>query len=80
MPTTDTGASRTKSAASRISMCPAPGKSRSREITPMWAHPEPGSARHTIIDIADPYHPRVVATVTLDDPTSHSHKVASSAT
>jgi len=29
----------------------------------------------TIIDIADPYHPRVVATVTLDDPTSHSHKV-----
>jgi hypothetical protein len=29
----------------------------------------------TIIDIADPYHPRVVATVTLDDPASHSHKV-----
>jgi hypothetical protein len=29
----------------------------------------------TIIDIADPYHPRVVATVTLDDPDSHSHKV-----
>src|ERR1700704_3034581 len=29
----------------------------------------------TIIDIADPYHPRVVATITLDDPTSHSHKV-----
>jgi hypothetical protein len=29
----------------------------------------------TIIDIADPYNPRVVATVTLDDPASHSHKV-----
>jgi hypothetical protein len=29
----------------------------------------------TIIDVADPYHPRVVATVTLDDPDSHSHKV-----
>src|SRR5579872_1465862 len=29
----------------------------------------------TIVDIADPAKPRVVATVTLDDPTSHSHKV-----
>jgi hypothetical protein len=29
----------------------------------------------TIIDVADPYHPRVVATITLDDPASHSHKV-----
>ena len=29
----------------------------------------------TIIDVADPHHPRVVATVTLDDPESHSHKV-----
>ena len=29
----------------------------------------------TIIDIADPYNPRVVATITLDDPDSHSHKV-----
>jgi hypothetical protein len=29
----------------------------------------------TIIDVGDPYHPRVVATVTLDDPSSHSHKV-----
>jgi hypothetical protein len=29
----------------------------------------------TIIDVADPYNPRVVATVTLDDPDSHSHKV-----
>jgi hypothetical protein len=29
----------------------------------------------TIIDIADPHNPRVVATITLDDPASHSHKV-----
>jgi hypothetical protein len=29
----------------------------------------------TIVDIADPSNPKVVATVTLDDPTSHSHKV-----
>ncbi|MGH6683931.1 MAG: sigma-70 domain-containing protein [Pseudolabrys sp.] len=29
----------------------------------------------SIVDIADPSKPRVVATVTLDDPTSHSHKV-----
>ena len=29
----------------------------------------------TIIDVADPYNPRVVATITLDDPDSHSHKV-----
>src|SRR3569832_1925563 len=29
----------------------------------------------TIIDVADPYNPRVVATITLDDPASHSHKV-----
>jgi hypothetical protein len=29
----------------------------------------------SIIDIADPAKPQVVATVTLDDPTSHSHKV-----
>src|SRR6185295_18115828 len=29
----------------------------------------------SIIDIADPANPRVVATVTLDDQTSHSHKV-----
>jgi hypothetical protein len=29
----------------------------------------------TIIDIADPAHPRIVAEITLDDPTSHSHKV-----
>src|SRR5262249_21318310 len=29
----------------------------------------------SIIDIADPGNPRVVATITLDDHTSHSHKV-----
>ena len=29
----------------------------------------------TIVDISDPARPRVAATITLDDPTSHSHKV-----
>ena len=29
----------------------------------------------SIVDIADPANPRLVATVTLDDPASHSHKV-----
>jgi hypothetical protein len=29
----------------------------------------------SIVDIADPKNPRLVATVTLDDPASHSHKV-----
>ena len=29
----------------------------------------------SIVDIADPHNPRLVATVTLDDPASHSHKV-----
>lgn len=29
----------------------------------------------SIVDIADPTNPRLVGTVTLDDPTSHSHKV-----
>src|SRR5215468_7220093 len=29
----------------------------------------------SIVDISDPKNPRLVATVTLDDPTSHSHKV-----
>jgi len=28
----------------------------------------------TILDISDPRHPRTVATITLDDPNSHSHK------
>jgi len=29
----------------------------------------------SIVDISDPSSPRLVATITLDDPTSHSHKV-----
>jgi hypothetical protein len=29
----------------------------------------------TIVDVADPSHPRIVATITLDDHESHSHKV-----
>src|SRR5579871_5948164 len=29
----------------------------------------------TILDVADPHHPRVIAQIILDDPTSHSHKV-----
>ena len=29
----------------------------------------------SIVDIADPKNPRLIATVTLDDPASHSHKV-----
>ncbi len=28
----------------------------------------------SIVDVSDPKHPRVVATITLDDPESHSHK------
>src|SRR5437764_3432631 len=37
--------------------------------------PNKGHLGTSIIDIADPGNPRVVATVTLDDHTSHSHKV-----
>jgi len=37
--------------------------------------PSPSQLGTSIIDIADPRNPRVVATVTLDDPQSHSHKV-----
>src|SRR6185312_8507719 len=29
----------------------------------------------SIVDISDPQNPHIVATVTLDDPASHSHKV-----
>jgi hypothetical protein len=29
----------------------------------------------TIVDVSDPYHPRVASTITLDDHESHSHKV-----
>ena len=36
--------------------------------------PNPARLGTTILDIADPLHPRVVATITLDDPHSHSHK------
>ena len=37
--------------------------------------PNPDHLGTTIVDVADPYHPRVVATITLDDHESHSHKV-----
>jgi hypothetical protein len=37
--------------------------------------PNPAHLGTTILDISDPADPRVVATVTLDDPHSHSHKV-----
>jgi hypothetical protein len=36
--------------------------------------PSPTQLGTSIVDISDPRHPRVVATITLDDPTSHSHK------
>src|SRR5712691_6801632 len=36
--------------------------------------PGPHRLGTSIIDISDPRNPRVVATVTLDDPESHSHK------
>ena len=37
--------------------------------------PNPQNLGTSIVDIADPANPRLVATVTLDDSTSHSHKV-----
>src|SRR6266481_9402644 len=37
--------------------------------------PNPDHLGTSIIDIADPRKPRVVATIRLDDPESHSHKV-----
>src|SRR5882757_8284630 len=37
--------------------------------------PSPSHLGTSIIDISDPRSPHVVATVTLDDPQSHSHKV-----
>jgi len=37
--------------------------------------PNPDYLGTSIIDIADPRQPRVVATITLDDQESHSHKV-----
>src|ERR1700716_832049 len=36
--------------------------------------PSPSQLGTSIIDISDPRAPRVVATITLDDPGSHSHK------
>ena len=65
-----------KSAASRISIVPGAG-----QVTVAGHHayvghiPNKDQLGTTIIDIADPYNPRVVATITLDDPASHSHKV-----
>src|SRR5207247_101969 len=37
--------------------------------------PNPEHLGTSIIDIADPRHPRVVGTITLEDDESHSHKV-----
>jgi hypothetical protein len=37
--------------------------------------PNPQNLGTSIVDIADPANPRLVANVTLDDPASHSHKV-----
>jgi hypothetical protein len=37
--------------------------------------PSPSQLGTSIIDISDPRNPRVVGTVTLEDPQSHSHKV-----
>jgi hypothetical protein len=37
--------------------------------------PNPDGLGTSIVDISDPRSPRVTATVTLDDPQSHSHKV-----
>ena len=37
--------------------------------------PNPDGLGTSIVDISDPGKPRVVATVTIDDPQSHSHKV-----
>src|SRR5437868_11193720 len=76
MPKTDTGASAQK--IRRLAHLDVPGAG---QVTIAGHHayvghiPNKDQLGTTIIDIADPYHPRVVATVALDDPTSHSHKV-----
>jgi hypothetical protein len=36
--------------------------------------PSPSQLGTSILDVSDPRNPRVIATITLDDPTSHSHK------
>ena len=76
MSSTDTGASAHK--VRRLAHLDVPGAG---QVTIAGNHayvghiPNQEQLGTTIVDIADPYHPRVVATVTLDDPTSHSHKV-----
>src|SRR5882724_5743585 len=76
MPKTDTGASAHK--VRRLAHVAVPGAG---QVTIAGHHayvghiPNKDQLGTTIIDVADPYHPRVVATVTLDDPESHSHKV-----
>ena len=54
----------------------APGRSDDRrQRTPMSGTSRtPSQLGTSIIDISDPRAPRVVATITLDDPDSHSHK------
>src|SRR5206468_10516814 len=53
---------------------PAIGTPRSRYA--FVGHlPNPDGLGTSIVDIADPRRPRVAATVMLDDPASHSHKV-----
>ncbi len=37
--------------------------------------PNPRNVGTTILDVADPRHPRILSQITLDDPDSHSHKV-----
>jgi hypothetical protein len=76
MPSIDTGASAQK--VRRLAHLDVPGAG---QVTIAGRHayvghiPNTDQLGTTIIDIADPCNPRVVATVTLDDPTSHSHKV-----
>jgi hypothetical protein len=36
--------------------------------------PSPSQLGTTIVDVSDPKNPRIASTITLDDPTSHSHK------
>ena len=76
MSTSDTGASAHK--VRRLAHLDVPGAGQVT-ITGHHAYvghiPNKDKLGTTIIDIADPYHPRVVATITLDDPSSHSHKV-----
>src|SRR5882724_7849337 len=76
MPKTDTGASAHK--VRRLAHVAVPGAG---QVTIAGHHayvghiPNADQLGTTIIDIADPHHPHVIATITLDDPASHSHKV-----